>query len=54
MLDDAMTSLYLLLHVFGDDVLEGGQFHIYFDDFLLRKSEYFMVEVILSRKLGIK
>ena len=48
MFDDAMTKFDFLLHVFGDDVLEGSQFHIYFDDFLVRESQYFLVEVVLG------
>ena len=49
-----MTQLYLFLHVFGDDMLEGGQFHIYFDDLLVWESQYFTGEVVLGRQLAIK
>ncbi|MCB0370593.1 MAG: hypothetical protein KDD45_14495 [Bdellovibrionales bacterium] len=36
--NEGMSDFNLLLHIFGDGVPEGSEFHINFDDILMRQS----------------
>ena len=44
-----MLTLYLFLHVLGECVLERGEFHVDFDDVLVREVHDFGVEELLGR-----